>query len=55
MVLSNIKLSLIDALIVLGISSISIGAFLFSPIVGFITTGILLILFAFSLLMLGGD
>ena len=48
-------ISLIDVLIILGIISISIGSFLYSPIVGFITMGILLLLFAFSLLVLGGD
>ena len=48
-------ISLIDVLIILGIISISIGAFLYSTIAGFLTMGILLLLFAISLILLGGD
>ena len=47
--------NLMDFILILGIISISIGAFLTSIVTGFYVTGILLILFAVSLFFLGGD
>lgn len=50
-----IKENLMDIVLVLGITSISLGAFLTSIVTGFYITGTLLILFAVSLYILGGD
>lgn len=50
-----LKNYLTDIVLVVGIAAISIGAFLTSIVTGFYITGTLLILFAVSLYILGGD
>ena len=50
-----IKENSVEIIALLGITSISIGSFLDSAILGFIVTGVLLLIFAIAIFIKGGD
>ncbi len=53
--MNTIKENLVEIIALLGITSISIGSFLDSTTIGFIVTGVLLLIFAMAVFVKGGD